>query len=132
MCFLNRRTLKYILKLFFILLKACNRNNIDATYKEESTNLLIQKYVGFQEQVRKGHLGNTARFWILFMDNAKLIFMLIYAVKTNSRKLFHKCNGEMANLHFVYDGQNYCRLVIIKSEFIQSRTIWEGSVCLSH
>ena len=66
------------------------------------------------------------------MDNAKLIFMLIYAVKTNSRKLFHKCNGEMANLHFVYDGQNYCRLVIIKSEFIQSRTIWEGSVCLSH
>ena len=40
--------------------------------------------------------------------------MLIYAVKTNNRKLYHKCNGEMANLFFAYNGQNYCRLVMIK------------------
>ena len=45
---------------------------------------------------------------------AKLFFMLNFAVKTNNRKLFHKCNGEMADFFFAYDGQNYCRLKIIK------------------
>ena len=95
----------------------CNRQSIDAALNDESTNHLMQMYVDFQEQVRKGHLGKTARFWISFMDNAKLVFMLIYAVKTNNRKLFHKCNGEMASLFFAYDGQNYCRLEIIKNVF---------------
>ena len=72
------------------VIQACDRNNVDAAYKDESTNLLIQKFVGFQEQVCKRRLGKTARFWILLMYNAKLAFMLIYAVKTNNRKLFHK------------------------------------------
>ena len=40
--------------------------------------------------------------------------MLNFAVKTNNRKLFHNCNGEMADLFFAYDDQNYCRLEIIK------------------
>ena len=44
----------------------------------------------------------------------KMRFTLIYPVKTNNRKLFHKCNSEMANLFFADDGQNYCRLVIIR------------------
>ena len=44
----------------------------------------------------------------------KVRFTLIYPVKTNNRKLFHKCNSEMANLFFAYDSQNYCRLVIIR------------------
>ena len=70
------------------IIQACNRNNVDAAYKNETANLLMQRHVGFQEQVRKGHLGKTARFWISFMDNAKLVFMLIYAVKTNNRKSF--------------------------------------------
>ena len=47
-----------------------------------------------------------------FMDNAKLVFMLTYAVKTNNRKLLHKCNDELANLFFAFDGQNYSRLVL--------------------
>ena len=96
------------------VIQACNRNDVDAAYKDESTNLLIQKYMGLQEQVCKGHLGKTARFWISFMNNVKLVFMLIYPVKTNNRKLFHKCNGEVANLFFASYGQNCCRLVIIK------------------
>ena len=70
--------------------------------------------MGFQERVRKGHLRKTFKFWVTFMDNAKLVFMLIYAVKTNNRKLFHKCNGKVANVFLAYDGQDYCRLVIIK------------------
>ena len=46
------------------VIQACNRNNLDAAYKDNSTNLLIRKYVGFQEQVCKGHLKKTVKFWI--------------------------------------------------------------------
>ena len=41
-------------------------------------------YAEFQEQVCQGHLGKTGRLWILFMDKAKLVFMLNFAVKTNN------------------------------------------------
>ena len=93
------------------VIQACNRNNVDAAYTDESTN---KSMCDSRNKFAKGILEKTAGFWIWFMDNAKLVLMLIYAVKTNNRKLFHKCNDEMANLFFAYDGQNYCRLVIIK------------------
>ena len=43
------------------------------------------------------------------MDHFHLVLMLIYAVKINDRKLFHKCNSEMSVLFFAYDGHNYSR-----------------------
>ena len=41
--------------------------------------------------------------------------MLNFTVKTNNQKLFHKSNGEMADLFFAYNGQNYCKLEIVKN-----------------
>ena len=49
------------------------------------------------------------------MDKAKLVFMLNFAVKTNNQKLFPKCKGEMADLFFAYNGQDYCRFEIVKN-----------------
>ena len=108
------------------VIRACNRNNVDATYKDESTN---KSMCDSRNKFAKGILEKTARFWIWFMDNAKLVLMLIYAVKTNNRKLFHKCNGEMANLFFAYDGQNYCRLVIIKKRVYKIKD-GMGRICM--
>ena len=93
----------------------CNRQSIDSALNDESTNHLVQVYAEFQEQVCHGHLGKTGRFWILFMDKAKLVFMLNFPDKSDNQNLFHKCNGEMAELFFVYDGQNYCRLEMVKN-----------------
>lgn len=45
------------------VIQACNRNNVDAAYEDNYTNFFIRMCVELQEQVRKGHLGNTARFW---------------------------------------------------------------------
>ena len=62
----------------------------------------IKSIWGSRNKFAKMYLGRTARFWISFMDNAELVFMLIYAVKANNRKLFHKCNGEIAKLSLRY------------------------------
>ena len=34
------------------------------------------------------------------MDNKKLVFIPIFVVKTNSKKVFHKCNGEVTGEYF--------------------------------
>ena len=84
----------------FNLVKSCSRENLNLVLQDPSTLSIINKYVKFEEKVRTGLLGKTATFWFGFIEHAHLIFMLIYSVKSNNLKLFHKCNGEMANLFF--------------------------------
>lgn len=91
------------------LVKGCNRENLDLALKDSSTQDLIKRYQDYEDKVRTGYLGKTAMFWFSFIEHCHLVFMLQYAVKTNNFELFHKCNGEMADLFFAYDGQNYSR-----------------------
>ena len=97
------------------LIQNCNRQQLDVTLEDVSTKELMRLYKEFKKKVRKGHLGKTGRFWISFMDDANLVFLLIHAAKTNNRELFHKCNGLMANLFFAFDGQNYSRYGVISN-----------------
>ena len=46
------------------------------------------------------------------MDHSRLVFMLIFSITTNNLPLFHMCNGDMADLVFAYDGQNYSRYLL--------------------
>ena len=91
------------------VIRRLTRQELDIALQDESTANLIQTYQEFQSKVRCGYLGKTGIFWISFMDDAKLVFLLTFAVKTNNRRLFHKINGMMADLFFAFDGQNYSR-----------------------
>ena len=93
------------------MIKCCTKESLDQVLADQSTGEMLKSYLQFQDDVRKGSLGKTAQFWLSFMDNAKVAFMLIHAVKINNRKLFSKCMGEMAILFFAYDGQNYSRFL---------------------
>ena len=84
-------------------------DKLNKAIEDNSVGNIIKNYEEYQEMVRSGHLGKTGQFWISFMDNAKLVFLLTHAVKTNNRKVFHKCNAMMANLFFAFDGPNYSR-----------------------
>ena len=70
---------------------------------------VISKYRAYEEKVRKGHLGKTAVLWLSFIDHGRLLNMLLYSVKVNNLRLFHKCMGDMVDLFFAYGGQNYAR-----------------------
>ena len=91
------------------VIQRLTRQELDIALQDESTANLIQTYQEFQSKVRCGYLGNTGILWISFMDDAKLVFLLTFAAKTNNRILFHKINGMMADLFFGFDGQNYSR-----------------------
>ncbi|KAI4827600.1 hypothetical protein KUCAC02_030985 [Chaenocephalus aceratus] len=89
--------------------QSCNREHLDEALKDRSTLTLIEKYHTYEEKVLKGHLGKTAALWMSFINHCHLVFMLLHSVKTNNIQLFHKCNGEMANIFFAFDGHNYSR-----------------------
>ena len=93
----------------FNLVQTCSRDNLDLALKDPSTLVILQKYMTYEELVRNGHLGKTATFWISVIDHTRLILMLLYFIKTNNLALFHKCNGDMADLFLTYDGPNYSR-----------------------
>ncbi|KAI4828903.1 hypothetical protein KUCAC02_022974 [Chaenocephalus aceratus] len=91
------------------MIQSCNREHLDEALKDRSTLTLIEKYHAYEEKVLKGHLGKTAALWMSFINHCHLVFMLLHSVKTNNIQLFHKCNGEMANIFFAFDGHNYSR-----------------------
>ena len=91
------------------LVQNCNRENLDLVSQDPATLTILDKYTTYEDRVRNGHLGKTATFWMSVIEHARLLFMLQYAVKTNNFHLFHKCNGDMADLFFAYDGPNYSR-----------------------
>ena len=97
------------------LMKSCNRQHLDLALQDASTLNVIHQYIIYQERVRKGHLGKTAVYWMSVMDHQRLLFMMMYAVKTRNLKLFHVCNGKMAELFFAFDGPNYSRYAMASS-----------------
>lgn len=96
------------------LVKSCDREKLDIALKNPTTLNIIAKYKQYEDKVRKGYLGKTAVFWFTFIQHARLLFMLLFSVKVNNFRLFHKCMGEMADL-FAYGGQNYARYTFINA-----------------
>lgn len=94
-------------EVLFDLMTSSNRDNLDAALADPSLSKLIDEYQSYETKVLNGHLGKTAAFWMSFIMHCHLLFMLLYSVKTNNLDLFHRCNGEMADLFFAFDGQNY-------------------------
>ena len=93
----------------FNLVQTCSRDNLYIAMKAPSTLVVLQKYMTYEEQVRNDHLNKTITFWLSVIDHTRLILMLLYFIKINNLALFHKCNGDMADLFLAYDGPNYSR-----------------------
>jgi len=91
------------------LIKNYNEEKLLAALQNCSMNQFLKAYFNFQERVRNGELSKTSRFCISFLDHARLIFMLLYAVKVSDLQLFHKCMGDMADLFFSFGEINYSR-----------------------
>lgn len=98
------------------LIRTWKRENI---YVAPQNNVNEQNHKDIWIFSGKGTLGlleKTERFWISFFNDVKLVFMLIFSVKSNNKKLFHKSNGEMANVLFAYNGQSYSMWVFWLSD----------------
>ncbi|KAH3822012.1 hypothetical protein DPMN_123781 [Dreissena polymorpha] len=89
------------------LVSIASRKTLEDALNDQSLMDCIDQYIRFEESVRTGVLGKTAKFWLSVVDHSRLVMMLLYSVKTNSLMLFHECRGQMAELFFAFDGPNY-------------------------
>ena len=67
------------------LTQKCNRDQLGAALENAPTKELMTLYQAFKDKVRKGHLGKTDRFWILFTDDANF-FIYRYCLQHLGQK----------------------------------------------
>ncbi|XP_060552961.1 uncharacterized protein LOC132714190 [Ruditapes philippinarum] len=84
--------------LLMKLVSILSRDTLNSLLDDQSVTDFIDQYISFEDSVRHGELGKTAMFWLSVVDHARLVLMLLYAVKTNNLDLFHQCYGQMAVL----------------------------------
>ena len=94
------------------LVTKSSRENLDTVLADEMMQNFLHKYLAYEDKVKQGHLGKTAQFWMSVIDHYRLILMLLDSVKKNNLSLFHKCNSDMADLFFAYDGPNYSKYLV--------------------
>ena len=97
------------LQVLINLISNSSRLELTEAVNDDDMKEVMRHYDSFEERVRDGFLGPTAKFWLSFLHHNRLIFTLIYAVKINDFELYHKCISDMGALFFAKGGQNYAR-----------------------
>ena len=69
----------------------------------------FERYQAFKEDVRRGDLGKTARFWIQYIDILQQILMLIKATKENDLESHIGLLHDLCPLFVAFDHVNYAR-----------------------
>ena len=79
--------------------------------EEGNIQALAEEYFKFKQDVRRGKLGKTAQFWLVYIDIIWNIKHLIRATKTNDLDLHIISLENMCPLFFSMDQQNYARFL---------------------
>ena len=58
------------------LVQTCNRQNLDLALQDPSTLTILERYASYENQVRNGHLGKTATFWLSVIEHTRLILIV--------------------------------------------------------
>lgn len=69
----------------------------------------IENYENFRESARKGALGKTAQFWLLYMDLMRFQVMAHTAVQENDIETLIFCWKEFIPMYFIMNKRNYAR-----------------------
>ena len=89
------------------LIQECSIDTLQEALGDASLHTFLTAYMKFHKLVRNGDFGKIAQFWMSFLDHALLVFLLLWAIKTNNLLLSHKCMADMTDLFFSFGGHNY-------------------------
>ena len=64
----------------FNLVEDCSRRKLDLVTEDDSANAFLQKYLDYEEKVRKAYLGQTSIFWLSVTGHSRLLMILQYSV----------------------------------------------------
>ena len=84
---------------------------------DTSLNDFMNAYLKYQDEIRNGKHGKTAKLWMSYMDHETLVLALQEAVQDNNYLLYVYVLYMMAILFFAYNGLNYARYITFFSIF---------------
>jgi hypothetical protein len=68
-----------------------------------------EEYLKFKDEVRKGSMGKTAQFWLIYCDCVWILLRFMEAIKENDLELYMTSMRAMCALMFSADHLNYAR-----------------------
>ena len=83
--------------------------NLKKRLKNDGVNSLLNKLDEFKKEIRDGHHGKTAQYWIMFMDKVKVALQFLRATKENNLDLHIAMLEKMCVAFFNQDRINYAR-----------------------
>ena len=103
-------------RLFLTRFLVTKKPDIPNVLEELQENLIIDdtftnKYDTFRKSARKGDLGKTAQFWLMYMDLMKYQVMAQTAIQENDLETLLFCWKEFIPMYFIMNKRNYARWV---------------------
>ena len=71
-----------------ILMSDISSQNLTNLQDDNTLHAFMHEWVAYENEVRTGKLGKTAKFWMQFIDHARLILLMLYSIKTNKLACF--------------------------------------------
>jgi hypothetical protein len=79
----------------------------------EETKMLIEKYEDFTGETRQGVHGQTAQYWIGYVDMVHLFHEFTRSVRTGDIKLYICCLPKLTSFFVTFNHQNYARWLAV-------------------
>ena len=105
-------------KLLSDVVKGGSPDAIKLAMKDEGLLKYLNNILDYRESCKAGKLGQTAQFWISFMDHVRTLQTLIHAVKHSDFVLYAQCMFEMSGIFFSFNGHNYARYLTYFAMFL--------------
>ena len=106
------------LQKLYKLLKCSTPEILETLLTDTSLSKFMDSFLKFQDEIRVGKHGKTAKLWMSYMDHTSLILTLQEAVQDNNYLLFVYVLYLMAILFFAYNRQNYARHLTFIAMFL--------------
>ena len=81
---------------------------------------LRQQFHNYQQKVRQGHLGQTAQFWLIYMDMMRIQLQHHTSVQENDFELRLASIESFIPFYFYYNMQNYARYASYYVQMLKS------------
>ncbi|XP_066933544.1 uncharacterized protein [Clytia hemisphaerica] len=75
----------------------------------EGLDTFFKKYISYRKEVSTGTIGNTARFWMIYLDLIRAQTMAHTAIQENDWKSLMHCWKEFLPMYFILNKRNYAR-----------------------
>ena len=78
----------------------------------DTSNEILDSYREYTEHTRNGTHGQTAQYWIGYIDMVHLYHEFSRSIRTGDLQLYIHCMPKLGNYYFAFNHFNYARWIV--------------------